>query len=365
MKRIVICGGHLTPAQAVIEELKKEDRWQIYYFGRKYAMEGKRVPSAESKIIPLLGIKFIPIAAGRLQRKFTRFTIPSLLRVPLGFFQSLYWLLKIRPLVICSFGGYVSVPVVLAGWLLRIPILTHEQTTVFGLASKINSFFASKIAVSFPESLKFFPKEKVILTGNPIRQEIFKIRKPSHFPLRPSPFPLIYITGGNQGAKVINRAVLEILPKLLGKYTIIHQCGELDYENLKLDLRENYILTKYVGLEDIGWVLNKADLIVSRAGANIVCEIAALGKPALFIPIPWSYQDEQTKNAQMLVKAGIAEILPQKELTGPSLLNKISEMMANLEKYQRNAPEAKKLIKPDSSLKIVKELNDLSKPKKP
>ncbi len=371
MKKIVLTGGHLAPALAVIEELKKEGGLKIYYFGRKYSLEGEKVLSAESKIIPSMGIEFIPITTGRLQRKFTRYTVPSLLKVPLGFFQSLYYLLRIKPKLVCSFGGYISVPVVIASWLLGIPILTHEQTSVFGLASKINSFFASKIAVSFSESLRYFPKDKVVLTGNPIRPEVFQIKKPSHFTLRPSCLPLIYITGGNQGSHVINMAVVEILPKLLKHYRVIHQTGERDYPqitNYKLEiaekLRERYFISPFIDPHDIGWVLNKADLIISRAGANIVCEVAALGKPALFIPIPWVYQNEQEKNAQMLVKAGTAEILPQEKLNGEVLLTKISQMTKNLLKYKRNAKRAQEIVRLDSASRIVAELNDLVKTEK-
>lgn len=361
-KKIVITGGHLAPAMAVIEELRKRGGWEIYYLGRKYAMEGEKILSEESKIIPNLGVKFIPVAAGRLQRRFTSWTIPSLLRVPVGFFQSLIFLWRIKPKVICSFGGYVSVPVVVAGWLLRIPILTHEQTVVFGLASKMNSFFANKVAVSFPQSLSYFPKDKVILTGNPLRKEIFEIIKPSWFPVdQSSSYPIIYITGGNQGSHVINMAVVEILPKLLEKYIVIHQTGEKDYQQMANKSQERYLVVPYVGPEEIGWVLNKASLIVSRAGANTVCEIAALGKPALFIPIPWSYQDEQTKNAQMLVESGIAEILPQSELSGASLFAKISKMAGNLDNYQRNVAQAKKLVELDAAQKIVEQIYVLEK----
>ena len=370
--KIVITGGHLAPALAVISELQKRGGWEIYYLSRKYAMEGTKVPAAESKVIPQMGVEYIDFNPGRLQRRFTRYTIPSLLRVPLGFAQALIIILKIKPDVICSFGGYVSVPVVLAGWLLRVPILTHEQTIVFGLASKINALFATKIAVSFPESLKHFPKNKVVLTGNPIREEIFKIKKSPQFPISirqlADQFPIIYITGGSQGAHVINLAVLEILPQLLENYTVIHQCGDLDFEfishqssTINHQLREHYFLASYVGSEEIGWVLNKASLIISRAGANTICEIASLGKPAIFIPIPWSYQDEQTKNAQVLVEVGMAEILPQDQLTGERLLGMIVQMTTDLDKYQKNEAKAKALVKLDAAQKLVDEIENLTR----
>ena len=239
-KKIVITGGHLTPAQAVIEELKKEGNWEIYYFGRRFSFEGESSPSVESLVIPKMGVKFISLPAGRLQRKFSRYTFISLLRIPVGFFIALSWLVKIRPAVILSFGGYVSVPAVLAGWLLRIPVLTHEQTVVSGFANRIDGFFAKKILVSFPESLKDFPSGKVVLTGNPIRKEVFNCPCLAgrqelsivNCQLSDEPLPLIYITGGSQGSQIINRAVVEVLPNLLEKYRIVHQCGKLDCRQL-------------------------------------------------------------------------------------------------------------------------------------
>jgi len=230
MKRIIITGAHLTPALAIISELKERGNWQIYYLGRKYTLEGDKTPSAESQVLPQVGIKFIPIPAGRLQRKFTRWTIPSLIRIPLGVIHSFWHLLKIRPDLVCSFGGYVSVPIVFAAWLLGIPSLTHEQTVVVGLANKINALFANKVAISFSDSAQFFPKKKVILTGNPLRQEIFKIGKPL-FSL-PKNRKTIYITGGSQGASVINQAVLEALPELIKNYNIIHQCGNKEFPKI-------------------------------------------------------------------------------------------------------------------------------------
>lgn len=365
MKKIVITGGHLTPAQAAISELKKRSGWEIYYFGRKYATEGEKTSSAESKIIPAMGIKFIPVSTGRLQRQFSRHTIPSLLRVPLGLVQSFYWLWQIKPNVVCSFGGYVSVPVVISAWFLRIPILTHEQTITFGLSSKINSWFVNKIAVSFPDSLNHFSKNKVVLTGNPIRDEIFETRDSILDTRYSNKLPTIYITGGNQGSKIINNAVVGCLPELLKQYTVIHQCGQIDYEklkNLKTEkLKNNYYLFNYIEPNQIGGIMNQADLIVSRAGANTVCEVAALGKPTLFIPIPWTYQDEQTKNALMLKNIGIADILYQKDLTASSLLEKINKMMENIDQYRQNDSQAKKLIKLNAAEILVDNLNEIAK----
>lgn len=367
MKKIVITGGHLTPAMAVISGLKKEGGWQIFYLGRSRAMEGDKTASVESQVVPSLDVSFIPITSGRFQRRFTRYTILSLFKVPVGFFQAFFLLLKVRPDVIVSFGGYVSVPVVAAGWLLKIPILTHEQTTVFGLASRINSFFAKKIAVSFRESQRYFPKNKVCYTGNPIREEIFEAREPLDPQiasiLKKDGLPLIYVTGGSQGAHVINMAVIKALPQLLKKYAVIHQSGERDYKKLLVSrkslpetLKKRYLVTKYIGLSEIGWVLKNAALVVSRAGANTVCELAALGKPAILIPIPWSYRDEQMRNAQMLAKKGLAEILPQHKLSGRTLLETIKKILQNLERYKSAAKAAESLIVEDATARLINEI---------
>ena len=377
--KIIICGGHLTPALSVINKLKIENHelWgkdQVLFVGRKYPLEGETTVSAEQKIIAQMGIPFIPLTTGRLQRKFTRYTIPSLLKIPIGFFQALWWTKKFKPDIILSFGGYVALPVVVAGWFLRVPIVTHEQTVVSGLANKIIGMLAKKICVSWPGSVKNFPASKVILTGNPVRREIFEIKKTPLLPVSHALYPMIYVTGGSLGSHWINEAVLQCLPQLLEKYVVVHQCGESekyrDWEKLKAqsaswrtklkrELKERYFLTKYVEPEDIGWVLNRADLVVSRAGANILAELAALGKPALFIPIPWASGDEQTKNAQMLADVGIAEILPQRELDGKRLFAEISKMIKNLKKYQKNAELAKRLIDLEAAAKIVKVVKEI------
>jgi UDP-N-acetylglucosamine--N-acetylmuramyl-(pentapeptide) pyrophosphoryl-undecaprenol N-acetylglucosamine transferase len=161
-KKIVLTGGHAaSTAVAVVEALQKDPKinWQIYWIGAASAMEGRRVPTLGMKVLPNLGVEVFTIKAGRLQRKFSRQTIPALARIPLGFLGALYLLLKLRPDVTFSFGGFAAFPVVLASWLLRIPVLIHEQTVAVGLANKISAPFAKQIAIARKESEQFFPKE--------------------------------------------------------------------------------------------------------------------------------------------------------------------------------------------------------------
>lgn len=369
-KKIVITGGHLTPALATIEELKSKGVWKIYYFGRRFSLEGEKIPSEESEIISQLGVKFISINPGRLQRKFTLHTIPSLLRIPFGFFQAFILLARIRPDVILSFGSYVSTPVVIAGWFLKIQVITHEQTVTLGLANKINSYFASKIAVSYKENLSNFPSGKAVFTGNPLRKEIFIAKSDSltreiALKKRKLGLPIIYITGGNLGAKIINLNVAAILPVLLKKFLIIHQTGKFDYpvianvaEGLKESEKERYFFRSFISSDEIGWILANSDLVISRSGANITYELGVLGKPVIFIPLPIAGGNEQLKNAQMLRGFGLAEILPQQVLSPESLLKLIEKMVFNLKRYQKSK-FAGKVFHRNGAKNLVKEIDEL------
>lgn len=358
-KKIVITGGHHNSALVVAEALQDKG-YEIIWFGHKFTMWGDKSPGAEYQEVTRAGFKFIEIKAGKFYRTYHPF---KLARLPFGFVQSLYYLLKFKPNLILSFGGYLATPVVIYGWLLRIPIITHEQTVVYGLANRIIGRFAKKILVSWKTSLKHFPQKKVIFTGLPLRPEIFTKQK-NKYDFKNN-LPTIYITGGKQGSHAINQVVEELLPSLLKKYNLIHQCGSTtvhdDFSRLKevrkklpLKLRKRYFFKDYIFQQEIGNVFAAADLVISRAGAHITYEMAALGKPALFIPIPWAYADEQTKNAQILVEAGIAEILPQNQLTSKKLFQSIEKMINNLNQYKKNSSQAKKLVKLDATQEIVK-----------
>lgn len=283
-------------------------------------------------------VKYLTITTGRVQRQFfvnVGQSIAAFLKIFVGFTQSFYWLIRYQPDVILSFGGYVAIPVVILGWLLGKPILTHEQTVVSGRSNKLISYFADKVLVSWPQSLDHFPK--AILTGNPIREEI----------LNQSPVtshqPLIYVTGGSQGARAIDEVVMEIKPALEKKYQVIHQTAD----------------NKLSG-EESAKILAKADLVISRAGANTVCEILFLGIPAILIPLPNTFQAEQEKNADLVKSVGLGEIILQKNLTSQKLLSLIEKMIKNKNDYLANAPVAKKLVDPGAASKIVAEIHKIT-----
>lgn len=370
--KVLITGTHFTPAQAVIEVLQKDYQdVEIVYVGRVHTREEDNSPSLESKEIPKLGVKFISITTGRLQRSFTIYTIPSLLKIPIGFIQSFYYLLKEQPDVILSFGGYVAVPVVISAWVLSIPIIIHEQTLVTGLANKITSHFADKIAVSFEKDYSF-PKDKIVVTGNPIRKEILEPdNKNSHvykFVMLHRGLPLVLITGGNQGSHVINQAVYEILDELTDVAFIIHQTGDSafgDFERLLekrdgLKHKARYLVTKWLNAKEMGIVISKVALAVSRAGANTLSELAYFGVPALVIPIPYLYQNEQMVSAKFFEKLGLVTLLPQEKLNSKNLLDNIQKILNNINQIQKSAKKSKSVVIHDAAMRLALETISLA-----
>ncbi len=347
--KVVFTGGHAaTTAVAVIQEIKAEGLdWDITWIGVKNAIEGRKVLTLESEILPRLGVKFLPLTTGRIQRRFTIWTIPSILKIPVGILQSFYYLLKIRPRVVLSFGGFASFPVVLNAYILGIPVVIHEQTSVAGRANLMTAKFASRIAVSRSESEKYYPHAKCELTGNPVMKEVTRVKAKSKI----GEPPVIFVTGGSRGSQKINEALESILKKLLSKYKVIHQTGGLDYlkfsdikQKLPQALRDNYEVFVRVNPLEVYKIYQKCDLVIARAGANTVSEVMAIKRPAIFIPIPVSFMNEQMKNARIAVGWGVAKIIRQEVLT-PELLyayieNLIGDYSAIVEKIRsKDSPD--------------------------
>lgn len=356
--KIVIVGGHLAPALAIIERLPKDT--QILFIGRKYALEGDKAFSLEYQKITSLGVSFVNLTTGRLQRKFTRFTLPSLFKLPIGFIHAFKILANYKPDVVVCFGGYVQIPVVAAAYLLNIPVITHEQTRKGGLANKLISRVAKTICISWPESAAYFPKEKTILTGLPLRKEFFQKSNITKDKNRKT----VYITGGSLGAHAINVLVEGTLAKLLEKFYIIHQTGDAkeynDYGRLEKirgqlpkNLQDKYKLVKFIDPKDTAVVMNSADLVISRSGINTVAELMYLEKPSLLIPLPHGQAQEQLGNAVSLQKLGIAHILHQEELSPEILYSQITRFIAKLDKEGVSTLQSKKLINYDAAEKIV------------
>jgi UDP-N-acetylglucosamine--N-acetylmuramyl-(pentapeptide) pyrophosphoryl-undecaprenol N-acetylglucosamine transferase len=363
MKRIIITGGHHNSALPVIEELKKTfPSLEIHWIGHRRSMKGDKSETLEYREIIGLKIPFYTLHAGKVYKTYNPF---RLLKVPVGFIQSLYLLLKIKPDLILSFGGYLAVPVVIIGKLLKIPSLTHEQTVVAGHANRVISKFADRVLVSWQESKKFFPKHKVVHVGLPLRNEIFSSESTS-FSVNES-MPTVYITAGKTGSHKINLAVNDSLGKLLSICNVIHQCG--DHSKYKdFDALTNtynlfsqkppgkYFLRKFVFSDEIGETFSKADLVVSRSGAHITYELIALNKPVILIPIPWVSHNEQYENARVLEKLGLGRILEEVDLSGDSLLNLVRDMIRKLQEARPDVPRQEKHIIKDSAKRVVKEI---------
>lgn len=351
--KIFITGGHLTPAVAIFELLIAKG-YQIWYIGRKYAQEEDTSISIEYQtLISYKGkVNLLLITTGKLQRYLNFSFVFSLLKIPIGFLQSLYWIITIRPNIILSFGGYVAVPISVSAFLFRIPIVTHEQTHSCGFANKLIGKIADKVCLSWEDSKNCFDKSKTVVTGLPIRKSVFNQNK--SFPII-CRRPLIYITGGSLGSHTINLLFIPIIKKLLEDFSIIHQCGQTkkynDYQTLlrfkaKLpkDLQKSYYPVTYIEEDYLGWVYKKAAFAVGRAGANTVYEFSAVGLPAIFIPIPFASGNEQLLNAKFFAGSGAGYVLSQNNLTSDALYEEIIEFKRRLAYFKDNAEKLKKKI---------------------
>lgn len=362
--KIVITGGHFSPAYSLIQEYGSKAEFVI--LGRKFAYETDTSESLEYRIAHQRGIPFHVLKTGRLQRKFTLHTIPSLLKFPIGVSQAYFILRSERPDMVVTFGGYLAVPVALVAKALSIPIVVHEQTQHAGLANKCIGKIADKILISFESSRKYFPKGKTVLTGNPIRKDIFEVDQKLDIP---TDKPLIYVTGGSGGSHAINVMVGKIVEMLVKKYSVIHQTGDAheykDYDNLCTlrdtlpdEVKQRYFVTKFVFPQHIGWVMEHADLVISRSGINTVHELIARKKPSILIPLPYGQQNEQLFNAKLIKEIGIGEYIEQKDLTSSTLYEHVETVFKNIKSYQ-DADISEEYYQKSAVENIIKELETL------
>lgn len=365
-KKVVFVGGHHTTALAVIQSFlnsRKGFSAELFWIGHKYSMWGDKNESAEYKEVRALGIPFLSLSAGKFYRTYNPL---KLIRIPFGFFQSLYYLLKIKPDLIVSFGGYLAVPVVFTGKLLGISSFTHEQTTGVGFANNFISKFATKIFLTWENSLSNLKDLKVVLVGLPLRKEIINPEKLNEdvglerFIKKSKGHPLIYITGGKQGAHFINELIKKSLPMLPSDYFIIHQCGNStvynDFETLKGIKNDHYFVNDYFSAKETGMLFKYVSLVVGRSGANTVYELAACKKPAIFIPIPWVSHNEQRKNAEVLEAAGSAVILDQDKISPERFIEALENTISNLTILEKNAQKFSEKIILNASEKISSEI---------
>lgn len=359
--KIVFTGGgtmgHIFPIIAVVRELRNlypGENLKIYYLGPKQEYG--------TLLFQELNVKVKHVIAGKMRRYFSFHNILDIFKVPVGFLQSLFWLFFAAPDFVYSKGGYGSLPVSLACLFLRTPLILQESDTTPGLASKISSKWAVEIFTSFPNT-DYFPKDKIICMGNPIRKELLKGEKRKALELfnMKGDKTVLLILGGSLGSQRINSIILEILPDLIKNFEILHQTGK---ENLKLvEPEAKAILGKekslyyhgfgFLNEQQLKHALACSDLIISRAGSGALFEIAAAGKPAILIPLPESAQDHQSKNAFFFAQMGGGEVIEEQNLKPNFFLQKIESVLHNQEGMKIMAQNSAFFARPESATKIA------------
>ena len=329
MKHIVLTGGgtagHVTPNIALIPGLQ-ELGYSISYIGSRDGIE--------KKLIEDLNIPYYAISSGKLRRYFNPRNFSDPFRVLKGIREARKLLKELKPNIIFSKGGFVAVPVVLAARRLKIPVIIHESDMSPGLANKLCIPSAARVCCNFPETLEHLPREKAVVTGTPIRQELMSGSRLAalQFCGFTANKPVIMVIGGSLGSVAVNEAVRGILPELLRDFQVVHLCGK-DKVDPSLNHLEGYVQFEYIKKE-LADLFALADLVISRAGANAICEISALAKPNLLIPLSArASRGDQILNARSFEKQGYSVVLEEEELTGDSLLTAIRRLYRDREAY--------------------------------
>lgn len=364
--RLVIAGGgtggHVLPAISVIEELRRRQvPVEILWIGSHTGVERGVASSAD--------VPFVAIQTGKLRRYLSVKTATDMLRIPVGYLQARRILRRFQPDVLYSTGGNVSVPSALAA-ARRTPILTHEQTAQIGIANRVVGRVADVFAVTFAQTVDQARAHNthVVVTGNPVRASLRDgdaRRGLATWGLSPE-LPLIYITGGARGASPLNSRLAALLPDLLRHTQIIHQAGPSDAnsdaadlaaarETWPADLRDRYRVTDFIN-DGIADVYAAADLVIGRAGAGTVCELAFLGKPAILIPLPGTWGDEQRKNARMLADPGGAIVLEQEDATPDAVRAAILALVRDPARLADMARSARRVGRDDAATRLTDEL---------
>ncbi len=376
MIRIVLTGGgtggHLFPLVAVSRKLNELaistdlGEPEIYYLGPGLFLESSLAREE-------MNFHYKVIMTGKWRRYFSFKNFSDLFKIGVGLLQSLYEVWRIMPDVIFSKGGYGSFGVVISGWVYRIPIILHESDSVPGLTNQILARFATLIAVSFNEAAAVLPKNKTYFTGEAIRDAFFEPSKPeTERPLLhlTSQKPTVLVLGGSQGAQKINDVVLDILAELLNMAEVIHQTGDENYlsvlseskvalQGISGELIASYHPVNFLVEPEYIAACHSADLIISRAGAGSIFELAASGKASILIPITDSANNHQRKNAYIFAGDGRAEVVEESNLTPRLIMSVIGSILNNPEKKKTMEEKAKKFATPDAAKLIAQALLNL------
>jgi len=360
-------GGHVFPLIAVANALKEKSQQEGIPLELMVLGEGRFMEKAAVEN----GIVFKPVMAGKLRRYFSLLTILDVFKIPAGFFQALWYVFWFMPDVVFAKGGYASVPGALVAKLYFIPLFVHESDSVPGLANRFLGKLAKTVFISFSSSQKYFKTGKTILTGNPVRKELMtgdRVVALQNFGLNPNR-KTVLVLGGSQGAQKINQIIIDSLVMMVKDFQILHQCGEGQFQSVKTELEKivkegqgeyadavkaNYKFYPFFDTNDMALAYAAADIIISRAGANNLSEIAMLGKPVILIPLSHGSRGEQLSNAEELSKFG-GVYIEEQNLTPHILISQINSLLQP-DKYNFISEKLKTFAMPDAADKIASAL---------
>jgi UDP-N-acetylglucosamine--N-acetylmuramyl-(pentapeptide) pyrophosphoryl-undecaprenol N-acetylglucosamine transferase len=361
--RILLSGAHLTPALAMIDFIQaSHPEHELLFVGRLYSQEKLGQKAVEKEEVEKRKIKFIPFAAFKFVNYSFLAKIGTFLAFPKTVALARKILINEKIDLFLSFGSYLAVPFAIAAKSLRIPVVTHEQTVVMGKANQFISTIASKVAISYQETNLYLKRKDFVVTGNPVRSRIFAkdLKRPGWLPAEAK--NILLVMGGNQGSFIINDLIGDNLEKLLPNYYIVHQCGrankikdsfkELEQKKkaLSKELREKYFIKEWIDGEDLFWIYQHAKFAISRSGANAVLELSLAPLPAILVPLPNTYQNEQLANALTMQKINGALVLQQKYLSSTTLLDSIDHLEKNYKDMRLSL--AKNQLRQDGSAKL-------------
>ncbi|MFR3767182.1 MAG: undecaprenyldiphospho-muramoylpentapeptide beta-N-acetylglucosaminyltransferase [Blautia sp.] len=351
MKHIVLTGGgtagHVTPNMAMIPVLR-EAGYKISYIG---SYDG-----IEKKLIEELDIPYYGISSGKLRRYFDVKNFTDPFRVLKGFHEAKKLMKQLKPDIVFSKGGFVTVPVVIAAKKCKVPAIIHESDMTPGLANKLCIPSAVKVCCNFPETVKNLPQEKAVLTGTPIRKELLSGDKEAgrRFCGFTSDKPVLMVIGGSLGAASVNNHIRSILPELLKEFQVVHLCGK-DKTDESLTGTEGYVQYEYIKNE-LADLFALSDIVVSRAGANAICEISALHKPNLLIPLSANAsRGDQILNARSFERQGFSMVLEEEEITDQKLLDSIRSLYSNRHSYEETMASGKQMDSIHHILSLIQE----------
>lgn len=349
MKKIVLTGGgtagHVTPNIALLPHLKNAG-YEVFYMG---SYDG-----IEKRLIADFDIPYYGIATGKFRRYLDPKNFTDPFRVLKGYSEAKKYLKQIKPDVVFSKGGFVSVPVVRAAAALKIPCMIHESDMTPGLANKLCAPVAEKICCNFPETLAMLPKDRAVLTGSPIREELASGNKIAGLDMCgfTANKPVIMVIGGSQGAASVNKAVRAALPKLLTDFQVVHLCGKEKIDNLLLNV-EGYKQFEYLKSE-LKDIFAMADVVISRAGANAICELLALNKPNILIPLPSAKsRGDQLLNARSFESQGFSIVIDEDYLTEDLLVEKVQELYCSRQTYIDTMKQSNQLNSIATIMKLI------------